>query len=118
MNNIDFESTFDEIEYDIAMKMYMKYNDKIASINDNLGDVYSYKDLEETKALEEYDTLQEYRKALKEKCDAIDKTIEILSEDFKKCPMSLTLEKSYIIEQDKIKEALNILKGSEDNEKE
>ena len=46
--------------------------------------------------------------------DRIDEAIEILSEDFMKCPMSLTLEKSYIIEQDKIKKALNILKGSEE----
>ena len=78
MNNIEFKSTFDKIDYDIAMKMYMKHNDKIASINEHLGEMYSYKDLEEAKALEEYDTLQEYKKALKEKCDAIDKVIEYI----------------------------------------
>ena len=45
----------------------------------------------------------------------IEKAIEILSEDFTKCPRSLTFEKSYIIEQNKIEKALNILKGK-DNE--
>ena len=81
MNDIKFKTTFDEIEYDIAMKMYMKHNSKIANINDHLGEVYSYKDLEEAKALEEYDTLQEYKKALKEKCDAIDKAIEYIKQE-------------------------------------
>lgn len=80
MNNVEFKSTFDKIEYDIAMKMYMKHNSKIASINEHLGEMYGYKDLEEAKALEEYDTLQEYKKALKEKCDAIDKAIEYIEE--------------------------------------
>lgn len=66
-------STFEKIEFDIEMKMYMKHNDKIASIYDNLGDVYSYKDLEEAQALEEHDTLQQYKKVLKEKCEQLDR---------------------------------------------
>lgn len=81
MNKIEFKSTFDEIEFNIAMKMYMEHNDKIASINEHLGDIYSYKDLEEAKALEEYDTLQEYKKALKEKCDVLDKVIEYIEKN-------------------------------------
>lgn len=81
MNNIEFKSTFDEIEYDIAMKMYMKHNSKIASINEHLGEIYDYKDLEEAEALEEYDTLQEYKKALKEKCDVFDKLKEYVLEN-------------------------------------
>lgn len=79
-------STFDKIEFDIEMKMYMKYNDKIASIYDNLGDVYSYKDLEEAKSLEEHETLQEYKKVLKEKCEQLeqkDKKIELLNNKIK-----------------------------------
>ena len=50
----------------------MKHNDKIASIYDNLGDVYAYKDLEEAQALEKYDTLQSYKNVLKEKCEKLD----------------------------------------------
>ena len=74
MNKEDYDklSTFDKIEFDIEMKMYMEHNDKIASIYDNLGDVYSYKDLEEAKALEEHETLKEYKKALKEKCEQLE----------------------------------------------
>lgn len=83
MSDIEFKSTFDKIEFDIAMKMYFEHNDKIASINEHLGEMYSYKDLEEAKALEEYDTLQEYKKALKEKCDAFDKAIEYIKEKSK-----------------------------------
>lgn len=55
-----------------------------------------------------------YKKKIYKLENRINKTIEILSEDFRNCPMSLTLEKSYIIEQDKIKKALNTLKGSEE----
>lgn len=61
-----------------------------------------------------YYEYKEHIPTYKELEERIDKAIEILSEDFRKCPMSLTLEKSYIIEQDKIKKALNILKGSEE----
>ena len=79
MNNIEFKSTFDEIEFNIDMKMYWEHNDKIASINEHLGEMYSYKDLEEAEALLEYDTLQEYKKALKEKCDAFDKVLDFIN---------------------------------------
>lgn len=74
MNKEDYDklSTFDKIEFDIEMKMYMEHINKIASIYDNLGDVYSYKDLEEAKALEEHETLKEYKKALKEKCEQLE----------------------------------------------
>lgn len=74
MNKEDYDklSTFDKIEFDIEMKMYMEHNDKIASIYDNLGDFYSYKDLEEAKSLEEHETLKEYKKALKEKCEQLE----------------------------------------------
>lgn len=118
MNNIEFESTFDEIEYDIAMKMYMKHNSKIASINDHLGEVYDYRDLEEAKALEEYDTLQEYKKALKEKCDAFDKAIEYIEKS--KLNQLDTYCKYLYINYDTgsiehLDDLLNILKG-EDNE--
>lgn len=113
-NNIEFKSTFDEIEYDIAMKMYMKHNSKIASINDHLGEIYDYKDLEEAKALEEYDTLQEYKKALKEKCDAFDKAIKYIENhklDFKQGTTTFGSERLSMEER----KLLDILRG-EDNE--
>ena len=53
---------------------------------------------------------------VEEQQQRIDIAIEILSEDFTKCPISLTFEKSYIIEQNKIEKALNTLKGSESDD--
>ena len=97
MNDIEFKSTFDKIEFDIAMKMYWEHNDKIASINDHLGEMYSYKDLEEAKALEEYDTLQEYKKALKEKCDVIDRATEEL-ELWQPKIKALKIERDYLLD--------------------
>lgn len=44
----------------------------------------------------------------------IDKAIELLEQENNYCPSSLTLEKSYIIEVEKINKVLNILKGSEE----
>ena len=108
MSDIEFKSTFDKIEYDIAMKMYMEHNDKIASINEHLDDLYSYKDLEEAKALEEYDTLQEYKKALKEKCDAFDKAIEYIEINGKVIDI---YEPEIIIDKCKL---LSIIRGDKD----
>ena len=44
----------------------------------------------------------------------IDKTIQLLEQENSYCPSSLTLEKSYIIEVEKINKVLSILKGSEE----
>lgn len=80
MNKEEYDkaSTFDKIDYDIAMKSYFKHNDKIASINDHLGEIYDYSDLKDAEECELKDEIKMYREALKEKCDAIDKTIEYL----------------------------------------
>ena len=123
MNDIKFKSTFDKIEFDIDMKMYMKHNSKIASIYDNLGDAYSYKDLEYATLLEKYDTLQEYKKILKEKCDAFDKAIEHLHKINEQNKSALTNKEQTIISKHELlnleiinnKILENILRG-EDNE--
>ena len=104
MNSIEFKSTFDEIEFDIAMKMYMKHNSKIASINEHLGEMYGYKDLEDAEVLETYDTLQEYKKALKEKCDAFDKAIEYIEKN---------KHLNWYVESCYISDLLKLLKGEE-----
>lgn len=36
-----------DILYDIGMQLYDEFNDKIATMNDHLGDVYSFRDIEE-----------------------------------------------------------------------
>lgn len=75
-------STFEKIDYDINIELYMKYNDQIASINDHLGDIYGYSDLKDIEDLEKHEELMLYKKALKEKCDAIDKGIEYIEDEF------------------------------------
>lgn len=52
--------------------------------------------------------------------NAIKEAIELLEQEKSPCPMSLTLDKAYIIEVEKIKKVLSVLKkveieGSENN---
>lgn len=84
MNKEEYDklSTFDKIDYDIAMKLYDEHNSKIASINDHLGDIFDYRDLQDAKECELQDEMRMYRDALKEKCDVIDKAIEYINENW------------------------------------
>lgn len=115
MNKEDYEklSSFEKIDYDIAMKIYFKHNDRIASINDHIGEMYDYSDLQDAIDCEKNDELNEYKMALKEKCDAIDKAIDYVEDNT-----------VYFAEKDKhgnylvnceSDELMSILKG-EDNE--
>ena len=54
MNNIDIleEELRKDILYQIDMKLYDEFNDKFCEIEENLGTVYSYKDLEDLKKAE------------------------------------------------------------------
>lgn len=82
MNKEEYDklNLFDKIEFDIAMELYGKHNDRIASINDHLGEMYGYKDLQEAIDLEKEDELDLYKKALIEKCEVISKAIEYIEE--------------------------------------
>lgn len=44
--------TNEDILFQIAMITYSRHNSTIALINDHLGEMYSYKDLEDSKKLE------------------------------------------------------------------
>lgn len=54
MNNVDIleEELRKDILYQIDMKLYDEFNDKFCEIEENLGTVYSYKDLEDLKKAE------------------------------------------------------------------
>ena len=54
MNSIDIleEELRKDILYQIDMQLYDEFNDKFCEINENLGTVYSYKDLEDLKKAE------------------------------------------------------------------
>lgn len=54
MNNIDIleEELRKDILYQIDMQLYDEFNDKFCEIEENLGTIYSYKDLEDLKKAE------------------------------------------------------------------
>lgn len=43
----------EEVLFDISMKVYDEYNDKIATMYDYVGEIYTYQDIEEMKQAEE-----------------------------------------------------------------
>ena len=55
-----------DILYDIEMQLYMEFNDTIATMNDHLGDIYSYKDIEDTKQAEKDRKIELMEKAIKQ----------------------------------------------------
>lgn len=59
MNEELIFNTNEDIVFQIEMLSYIRFNDQIASMNENLGDIYSYKDIDEIKI---YQT--EYEKRL------------------------------------------------------
>lgn len=50
----------EEVEFDIAMRVYDRYNSRIAKMYDWVGEVYSYRDIKEMEKAE-----KEYEKQLK-----------------------------------------------------
>ena len=69
----------EDIFLQIAMMSYAKHNDKLCSINEHLGEIYSYKDLVDAEELQEHyekhlgeiaiKQLQQENKQLKEQLD-------------------------------------------------
>lgn len=53
-----------DILYDIDMQLYDEFNDKIATMNDYLGDVYSFRDIEEVEKAKKEKEIQLLRIAI------------------------------------------------------
>ena len=108
MNKEDYNkmSTFDKINYDIQMELYQDFNDEIASINDRLGEIYGYNDLKDAEEAEMKEEIEKYKKALKEKCEAIDKATEYINSKY-------VNEYDTILTYYEIETLLEILKGEE-----
>ena len=51
----------EEVLYDIAMQSYMEYNDTIASMNEWVGELYSYQDIKDVEQAQ-----KEYEEQLKQ----------------------------------------------------
>ena len=55
-----------DILFDIDMEMYFKYNDEFCIMNDYLGELYSYRDIEELDSIRKDDEIHLLRKYIKE----------------------------------------------------
>lgn len=53
-----------DILYDIDMQLYDEFNDKIATMNDYLGDIYSLRDIEEVENAQKEKEIQLLRVAV------------------------------------------------------
>ena len=55
----------EDILFDIDMQLYDEFNDKIATMNDHLGDIYSLRDVEEVEKAEKEKEIKLLREAVK-----------------------------------------------------
>ena len=60
------EELEEDILYDIEMQLYMEFNDDIATMYDHLGDIYSYKDIEDKKQVEQQRKIELMGNAIKQ----------------------------------------------------
>lgn len=61
-----------DILFDIDMQLYDEFNDKIATMNDHLGDIYSLRDVEEVEKAEKEKEIKLLREAVKEQSQQIE----------------------------------------------
>ena len=54
-----------DILFDIDMQLYDEFNDKFCEMNDNLGTVYTYKDLDDLEKAEKEKEIQLLREAVR-----------------------------------------------------
>ena len=55
----------EDILFDIDMQLYDEFNDKIATMNDHLGDIYSLRDVEEVEKAEKEKEIELLREAVR-----------------------------------------------------
>lgn len=68
-----------DILYDIEMQLYMEFNDKIATMNDYLGEIYSYKDIEDVEQAEQLRKIVLMEYAIRD----LQQKVNQLEEDYK-----------------------------------
>lgn len=54
-----------DILFDIDMQLYDEFNDKFCEMNDNLGIIYTYKDLDDLEKLEKEEEIRLLREAVR-----------------------------------------------------
>ena len=121
MNNIDILEEPKDILFEIDMKLYDEFNDKFCEINENLGTVYSYKDLEDLKKAESdtertllrkaISTLIAENKELKDSNVELATTIDCLQTDLKEIKEEYSAEQKHEMEntipKSKVKEEID-----------
>lgn len=120
MNKEEYDklNLYEKIRFDIDMELYRKHNHHIAHINDFLGETYGYQDLLYAEKYRLEDEIKLYKKALKEKCDVIDKAIDYIERNKTKLYQGrndFTCEIQYSDEAVKANELLDILRGEDEN---
>lgn len=93
-----------DILFQIDMQLYDKYNKKIAGMNDHLGDIYTYRDIEEVEQAEKDEKIYLLTKAIKE----LQKEIEELNQEKEYLNCIIESDEDNYINKDKIKELREI----------
>lgn len=70
-----------DILYDIDMQLYDEFNDKIATMNDYLGDIYSLRDVEEVENAQKEKEIELLRKAVIRLQYKIQKAIDFINDE-------------------------------------
>lgn len=83
-----------DILFDIDMQLYDEFNDKFCEMNDNLGTIYTYKDLDDLEKLEKEEEIKLLREAVRK----LQKELEEYKTLFKK-QVELDKEKENLIKQ-------------------
>lgn len=69
-----------DILYDIDMQLYDEFNDKIATMNDYLGDIYSLRDVEEVENAQKERKIELLRIAVIRLQNKIKKTLDFIDD--------------------------------------
>lgn len=99
MNN---EEKIKDILFQIDMQLYDEFNDKFCEINEHLGDIYTYKNLEDLKQAEK----DKERKLLREAIKKQEKIIIELDEKFRHAVLDDIVTEEYI-SKEKIRNKMN-----------
>ena len=72
-----------DILFQIDMQLYDEFNDKIATMNDHLGDIYSLRDVEEVEQAEKEKEIKLLREAVKKLQKENEELKEYIENEFK-----------------------------------
>ena len=87
MSNEEKKAIENDILFQIDMELYDEFNDKFCKINEYLGEIYSYKDLEDLENYKKDTEIKLLRQAVQKLQAKIDKAIEYIGidEELEKC---------------------------------